>query len=174
MILYHFTALAHLIGEAGLRELHKTDIGDDGFDGAAFATPDSILKAGLRPHNNGEYDLLLGEQMQPHVWLTTNPCMSNDFLSDHYLDRGKWRVAVAIPTTDRRLVFWPKFFSKRTGRDYVVSSEDRAHAYRCAREAAGFYLYFGAISLNRIRAIEHSDRAEQAGAERASAMAMAA
>jgi hypothetical protein len=173
MILYHYTALVHLLGEAGLNELRKTEIGDEGFEGSDFATPDSILKGGIRPHNSGDYDALLGEPMRDCVWLTTNPDMSAVFLNSNYMDHGEWRVTVVIPSTDRRLVFWPKYFSRRTGREYVVSSEDRSHAYRCAREAAGFYVYFGAIPPGRFRAIDQVDRASAARAERAH-MAMAA
>ena len=157
MILYHYTALAHLIGKDGFADLKRAwDTGaPEAVNGAAFAAPGSILKAELRPHNNGENDMPLGGPTPPHVWLTTNPDMSNDFVTGNTLDRGNWRITVVIPSADRRLVYWPKYFSKRTGGDYVISSEDRAHAYRLAREATGFYLYFGAIPLDRFRAVEN-------------------
>jgi hypothetical protein len=130
MILYHFTALARLIGEDGLSELHKAwDVGaPEAINAAAFAAPGSILKSGIKPMQDMDWPTL-----GLCVWLTTNPDMSNDFVTGNALDRGNWRVTVVIPSTDRRLVYLPKYFSKRTGGDYVISSEDRAHAYRLAR-----------------------------------------
>jgi hypothetical protein len=150
MKLYHFTSLAGIIGADGQSELHKAwDAGaSEAVDAAAYASPSSILKAGRQPHNNGEYDTFLGGPMPPHVWLTTNPNMSKDFVTGDTPDRGAWRVTVVISSTDRRLVYGPKYFCKRTGNDFVVSSE------RLAREAASFYVYFGRITLDRFRAVD--------------------
>jgi hypothetical protein len=48
MILYHFTALAHLIGEEGLVKARAAS-SSEGIDCGAFAAAGSILKSGLMP-----------------------------------------------------------------------------------------------------------------------------
>ena len=159
MRLYYYTALAHLIGEDGLTELRKAwDLGaPDAVNGAAFAAPGSILKAGLSPNQGGDYDQLLTEPMPPCVWLTTNPDMSAVFLNGEYLDHGNWRVTVVIPSTDRRLVHWPKYMRRRARFEMRMSGWIR-------REAEGCFCYFGEVARDRIRAVDHSDRATAAGA----------
>jgi hypothetical protein len=112
MILYHFTALAHLIGEEGLVKARAAS-SSEGIDCGAFAAAGSILKSGLMPHQCGDYDRLLGEPMPACVWLTTNPDMSALFLNGNYLDHGNWRVTVVIPSTDRRLVPWTKYLRRK-------------------------------------------------------------
>ncbi len=155
MILYHYTALSHLLGEDVVSALRKGEIGwpiDDD-----MAAPGSILKAGLSPNQCGDYDSLLAEPMPACVWLTTNPDMSAVFLNGNYLDHGNWRVTVVIPSTDRRLVHWPKYMRRRAFFEMQISEWMR-------REAEGFFCYFGEVARDRIRAVGHSDRATAARA----------
>jgi hypothetical protein len=159
MRLYHYTALAHLIGEDGLSEVRKAwDLGaPDAVNGGAFAAPGSILNAGLSPNQCGDYDSLLAEPMPACVWLTTNPDMCAVFLNGKYLDHGNWRVTVVIPSTDRRLVHWPKYMRRRAFFEMQMSEWMR-------REAEGFFCYFGEVARDRIKAVDHCDRATAARA----------
>jgi hypothetical protein len=159
MRLYHYTNLAGLIGADSLAVLQKQyadGVGPERFDAAAIASPSSILKAGLRPHSNGEYDHL---PLPACVWLTSSPQMSKDFITGNTLDRGDWRVTVAIPESDRRLVYWPSHHCKLLGRDYTISADSVEQAHMLARELSGFYVYFGSVPRSRIRAVDHGRQA---------------
>jgi hypothetical protein len=79
------------------------------------------------------------------------------FLNGNYLDHGNWRLTVVIPSTDRRLVYWPKYMRR------AIFEMQTSEWLR--READRFFCYFGEVTRDRIRAVDHSEgRAEAAGA----------
>jgi hypothetical protein len=152
MKLYHFTSLGGILGAAALADVQRLWADSAAPDEVrARPGPDSILRAGLKPNKNGEYDHI---GMPPSVWFTTNPDMTNEFITGNTLDRGAYRITVAIPQNDRRLVHWPAYYSKASGRDFVIGHEDEATAIRLAKECFGFYVYFGTVPLSRIRLVE--------------------
>jgi hypothetical protein len=158
MILYHFTALAHLIGEEGLVKARAAS-SSEGIDCGAFAAAGSILKSGLMPHQCGDYDRLLGEPMPACVWLTTNPDMSALFLNGNYLDHGNWRVTGH-----------PEHRSATCSLDEILAAQayfEMGGSELMRRENEGFYIYFGDVTRDGIRAVDHSDRADAARLARA-------
>ena len=88
--------------------------------------------------------------------------MSDKFVTGDTLDRGAWRVTVAIPESDRRLVYWPKLYCKLSGGDFTITAESREQAYVLGRELRCFYVHFGIVARNRIRAVDHAGPTELA------------
>jgi hypothetical protein len=68
------------------------------------------------------------------------------FLTRQNTYRGNFRITVVIPSTDRLLVHWPKYFRKHGIKR--LSYHDPSYA----REAEAFYVYFGAIT--KIKTVE--------------------
>jgi hypothetical protein len=150
MRLYHFTNLAAMVGKGGMCVLQGSN--DAGFNNvAAIASPDSILKAGLRPHWKGHYDHLLPLPLPECVWLTTNPEMPNCLVNKETLDAGNWRATVVIPESDRRLFSWSRYWRKKTGYEFILANENKEYV----KEAARFFVYFGSITLDQIRAFDN-------------------
>jgi hypothetical protein len=131
---YHFTSRAALVGDGG---------------SVAAATPGSVLVAGILPAKSDDYDPVLRSPLPPCVWLTSDPDMPDDFCTRHGV-----RISVVIPSTDRRLVHWPKYIRKHDAG--IVETQCRA-PYTPAfaqRAAAQFYVYFGPVALDRIRKVD--------------------
>jgi hypothetical protein len=78
--------------------------------------------------------------------------MSGDFSA-----RQGLRLSVVIPSADRKLVLWSKFCRKH-GVDLAGGRADE----RMRRAAAQFWLYFGTITPERIRAIDQGGFREAA------------
>jgi hypothetical protein len=142
MRLYHFTGLRALVGDAGLAVIRPGVI-----DLATVAAPDSIIAAGLKPFRSADYDRFLSSPLPPCVWLTNDPDMAPIFSSF----KG-FRVTVLIPSIDRRLVHWPKYFLRHAGRTWreTIQASDLPDAEQ--RTTESFYVYFGEIT--RIAAVE--------------------
>ena len=124
---YHFTSRAALVGDGG---------------SVAAATAGSILVAGILPH----YDHLLRSPLPPSVWLTSDPDMPDDFCTV--------RISVVIPSTDRRLVHWPKYIRKHDASIFETQCRAPYTPAFAQRAAAQFYVYFGPVTLDRIRKVE--------------------
>jgi hypothetical protein len=99
---------------------------------------------------------MLREPLPACVWLSTDPAMSGDFST-----RQGLRLSVVIPSTDRRLVRWSKFCRKHGVEVVEVVAEVFADE-RFRRAAAHFWLYFGTITPERIRAIDQGGFREAA------------
>jgi hypothetical protein len=99
-----------------------------------------------------------------------------DFVPLHVDDRvdrlrfcgnGDVRVRVVIPSTDRRLASWPRYVRK-------YAPDDRRKNFRnTLREVPGaeaavprFWIYFGVIPVERIKAVERVESDEQAPARK--------
>lgn len=134
MILYHFTSLAALAG-------------DD--SSVAAATPGSILAAGILPAKADDYDEMLRAPLPPCVWLTSDPDMPDDFRTQHGV-----RISVVIPSTDRRLVHWPKYIRKQDVGMMEAAMAAADFPAVAKRAGKNFYVYFGAVELDRLRKIE--------------------
>jgi hypothetical protein len=161
MILFHYTSMTALIGSAG-QEAPTTPI-DPEINLFDFAAPGSILVDGLQPgRGDGDFDGYLARALPPCVWLTDDPHMPRIFCSD-----GDFRVQVVIPSTDRRLASWPRYVRK-------YAPDDRRKNFRnTVREVPGagaavprFWIYFGVIPVERIKAVERVESDEQAPARK--------
>jgi hypothetical protein len=160
MRLYHFTHLAALVGVDGMSAIRDNTVAYDNIDIYDYASPTSILRSGLRPQSTDDYDHYLLKPLPECVWLTNDPEMSNLYTNGHAApDRGKWRVAVVIPEADRRLKHFHAYLEKNACRDVIlynaalddgriISGKQSAQAVR------SFYVYFGDIGLDRIRAVD--------------------
>lgn len=158
MRLYHFTSLSALIGADILSTLQLNNK-EKSVNVAEIASPDSILKAGLRPHHNGKFDFFLMPTRLPEcVWLTSNPEMDNRFVTRNTTDGGKWRVTVAIPESDRNLISWPRYLKKKSGFDFTLLVQEAGMTEQDAiitnREMSYFYVYFGSIGTDRFRDVQ--------------------
>ena len=158
MRLYHFTGLRALIGDAGLAVIQP-----GGVDIRTVAAPGSIIADGLKPYKEDSYDHLLRSPLPPCVWLTSDPdtglirVMGNPF-SSHV----GFRVTVLIPSINRRLAHWPKYFRKH---GWLTLSEalQLANVPEAVRRAnTTFYVYFGTIT--RITAVSRLDELEDSDA----------
>jgi hypothetical protein len=139
MRLYHFTGWSALIGEGKLAALPLGDV-----DLRTVAAPGSIMADGLKPSKEGGYDGVLRSPLPPCVWLTSDPDMG--LMSLHFSKYADFRVTVVIPSTDRRLAHWPKYFRKhgRCAWSEAMRQSDASEAVQLASET--FYTYFGAIT----------------------------
>jgi hypothetical protein len=157
MRLYHFTNTLALVGFHNVDGMTMGDLHDK-------ASPNSIMKAGLRPYHNDSDP----EYYPECVWLTTNPEMSSRCLNGlGHSDHGRWRLTVVIPESDRRLVHIPKFHRKR---GYVLNFDNAtsltlSERAMCKKESAASYFYRGFIGIDKIR--ELTDFAERYNAEQA-------
>jgi hypothetical protein len=97
MRLYHFTHFAALVGADGMSAIRANTVAGDNVNIYDYATPDSILKSGLRPRHDDDYDHLLLKPLPECVWLTNDPEMSNLYTNGNAPDKGEWRVGMAIP-----------------------------------------------------------------------------
>jgi hypothetical protein len=137
MILYHFTGLRQLIGsDAPARVRPRVDFDDM----RALAAPGSILASGLKPHLDAQMPMIDG----PVVWLTSNPDMPRGLNT-----WSGWRISVAIPDKDRRLL---RFVDALSAVQPVMSSKGLPDALQA--EGDQFYAYFGAIPLRRFVDVE--------------------
>jgi hypothetical protein len=145
MILYHFTGLGALIGAEGCAAL---EVGKevDLFD---LAAPGSILRAGLIARKYDDWDGALRSALPPCVWLSDNSDMPAGFSSFH-----DFRVSLMIPSGDRRLVHWPKYFRKHAWNYDDVLSALWSEPDFVRIEAACFYAFFGDIAVDHLRKVE--------------------
>jgi hypothetical protein len=127
---YRFTSRAALVGDGG---------------SVAAAAPGSILVAGIVAAESDDHDHLLGSPLPRCVWLTSDPEMPDDFCTRHGV-----RISVVIPSTDPRLVHWPKYARKHGAGLAIESARIPAAAWRTASQ---FWLYFDPIAPGRFRAV---------------------
>jgi hypothetical protein len=149
MILYHFT----------------------GFYNLKNVGPKNILTVGLVPGIGSGKQLMpwLGDGAPPNldvVWFTRNPEPKPMFV----IEGGEaWnreiRVTVNIPSTDRRLMNWERWFKKAlVNADDIIAAMDKCPFPWKWQEA---YVYFGRVSPNKFRAIEYADPEMRAQAQQA-------
>jgi hypothetical protein len=149
MKLFHFTGLHALVGADGVAALraHVSEYGKS-VNLHQFAASGSILTHGVQPHKDASYDDGLRSPLSPCVWLTDDPNLPLAYR------REEWRISVIIPSRDRRLTPWLKYFRKhpreeaREFASFVILSEEMQGA------SESFYVYFGPIPLVRLSAIE--------------------
>ena len=83
------------------------------------------------------------------VWLTSDPVQA-------LFERPpEVRIALAIPSTDRRLVHWHSYLSKHYGVPAVMWDELEAEE-PVTRAGRRFYAYFGDVPANRIRGLQEA------------------
>ena len=154
MRLYHFTGLRALIGEAGLAVIQQGVI-----DLATVAAPGSIIADGLKPSKEDGYDGLLRSPLPPCVWLTSDPDLGlKTHMGDHFSKHTNFRITVLIPSIDRRLVHWPKYFRKHGQCTWPEAMRQSGLPEAAQRVTETFYAYFGEIA--RIIAVSRAgDRA---------------
>ncbi len=119
MILYHFTSLFNL-----------KNVG-----------PENILAVGLKAQPARQP--VVGP-IPDCVWLTSNPDMPKDYSSF-----AEVRIELVIPSSDKRLVPYPKYFRKHTGHAIDIVKIPQTE------EAKRFYLYFGDIPLSALRVVNY-------------------
>ena len=141
MILYHFTGLRELIGDEGLAVIRPGIV-----NLATIAAPGSIVAAGLKPFRSTDYDRFLNSPLPPCVWLTNDPDMTTIFSRC-----TGFRLMVIVSSTDRRLVHWPKYFSRHAGRTWHETIQATDLTKEAQSVTGTFYVYFGAIT--RIAAV---------------------
>jgi hypothetical protein len=158
MKLYHFTGLQALIGEAGMAVIQPGIV-----DLATVAAPGSIVTDGIKPQRENGYDGVLRSPLPPCVWLTTDPNLESRFCR-YGSSYTNIRLTVVIPSTDRRLVYWPKYFRRyargELGHNHSLSLEELVSTFPedIQRTMATFYVYFGEIT--RITDIYKRERSE--------------
>jgi hypothetical protein len=151
MRLCHFTALRALIGDAGLGVMRPGVV-----DLAAIAAPGSIIADGLKPSKEDGYDHILRSPLPPCVWLTSDPDLGlKTHMGDHFSRHSDFRLTVLIPSTDRRLAHWPKYFSKHGRCTWTETMRQSDLPPVAQRSIETFYTYFGEI--NRITAVSRAE-----------------
>ena len=139
MRLYHFTELRALIGDTGLDVIRPGNV-----DLRTVAAPGSIIADGLKPYKAGSYDHVLRSPLPSCVWLTSDPDMGlKSHMGNHFSKYSDFRVTVLIPSIDRRLAHWPRYFRNH---GQCAWSEATALPEAARRVTATFYVYFGKIS----------------------------
>jgi hypothetical protein len=139
MRLYHFTSLRALVGDVRL-PLGKVDL-------RTVAAPGSIIADGLKPCKESGYDHRLRSPLPSCVWLTSDPDAGHKtHMGNHFSKYIDFRVTVIIPSNDRRLVHWPKYFRKHAGCALPEAAQN---------VTATFYVYFG--ELTRIVGISRAE-----------------
>jgi hypothetical protein len=154
MKLYHFTKLFALIGVDGVAAMRADHY--EGGDGGKYATPDSILRSGIHPHPNTDFDSHLRKPLPECVWLTDDPEMPKLFTNRNTLDGGEWRIDLAIPECSR-LKHFATYLEKHCCRDFILTShtQDGHHytGHQLAEVMGHWYVYFGTIPPDRIRSV---------------------
>ena len=142
MRLYHFTGLRALIGDAGLAVIRPGEV-----DLRTVAAPGSIIADGLKPSKEDGYDHALRSPLPPCVWLTSDHDMGADIGDSglHFSSFADLRITMLIPSTDRRLAHWPKYF-RNHGRWTWSEAMQYADSPEVQRVAETFYVYFGTIT----------------------------
>jgi hypothetical protein len=147
MRLYHFTSLRALIGEGRLGALPLGEV-----DLRTAAAPGSIIMDGLKPFKEDGYDHVLRSPLPPCVWLTSGPDMGhNAHMGVHFSKYSDFRVAVLIPSIDRRLADWPKYFRKHGQYTWSEAMQLGGLPEAAQSSITTFYVYFG--SITRIAAV---------------------
>jgi hypothetical protein len=142
MILYHFTDFCFLEAEG------------------------TILKEGLKPSESGKNGML-----PPYgvVWFTTE--------EDYRWHKGlasetdQCRIKLVIPSTDKRLVYWPKWARKHAP-DIIEKLLKCDCGLNHRRQVETTYCYFGTVPLFYFREIEYADPARRLAFEQAGGRAM--
>ena len=114
------------------------------------------------------------------VWLTANADPEFMFARDDGTLDPEWktgvlrcRITVVIPSTDKRLMRWEKWLRKQHSIQLPNRKPLSVEQYIDARTAfqwKNYFVYFGAILLSKIRAIEYANPMMRA-TERAKAAA---
>ena len=143
MRLFHFTATEHL--QAILAEgLAKGDVPISPTEGvnAVWLTTDDD------PDGHGLSDgrLLTREERAACARVLGREPPENA----RFLNKRAVRIKVMIPSSDRRLVHWPKWARKRLDRDWY-STLDRTGGGK----SASWYLFFGCITPGQFLAVDH-------------------
>ena len=122
----------------------------------------TILREGLTPpdNNNVQLDALVDGV----VWFTSDPNPLGMFAKPW--DRSDCRITCVIPVRDKRLMHWPQWLRKNLPPDQhqqaIALNEQTGTPWR------SYWIYFGAVPRDYLRAVEYADpnlRA-QANAER--------
>jgi hypothetical protein len=135
MILYHFT------------------------DFSCLENGGTILKEGLKPATDAIHGCL-----PPHgvVWLTTQE--DYQWANGMASERDQCRIKLAIPSHDRRLVYWPKWMRKHAP-DIIEMLRICNCGFDHAEQIATTYCYFGTVPLAYFREVEYADPVRRAAYE---------
>ena len=133
MILYHFTSFYNL-----------ENVG-----------PENILATGLKafPLDFDGSDIV---RQHKGVWLTSDPDYTKTETISSYSEA---RITVVIPSTDRRLVRWESWLRKHCSAERFeeLAKVSEQTSAEIGVDWKDWYVYFGAVPPNRIRAIEYAD-----------------
>jgi hypothetical protein len=140
MILYHFSSFAAL--------KHNNPKLFDGMQaGDAFRWTDD-LKPGLDSWHSWR-DVIIGvEALPPVVWLTSNPNRMRA------LPNADLRFRLALGSHSRRLIRFEDYFNNVMGADQVQEFFASPAALQRGYERKEWWLHFGTIPCDRIRALE--------------------
>ena len=102
---------------------------------------------GLKPCKETGFDHLLRSPLPPCVWLTSDSDMGlKTHMGDHFSKQSDFRLTVLIPSTDRHLVHWPKYFNKHGQCTWSEAMKQSNAAKDVQLTSETFYTYFGEIT----------------------------
>src|SRR6266567_3350005 len=114
----------------------------------------TILQDGLKPHSDEDlgFPLLV-------VWFTTE---ADPVCWWKNAKQSECRVTTDIPSTDPRLVKYADWLGKNLP-DAIERIRDTVPANAAAAALSCWYIYFGAVPLSELQAIEHADPKRRGG-----------